>query len=60
MPQRRSDLQQPVALLFTASRAERDRRAVPVLRALRALVADVKPLLEALPTLPIWISEFRA
>lgn len=60
MPRSRSDLQQPVALLFSASRPERRRRAVPVLRALRSLVADGKPLLEALPSLPVSVDREMA
>lgn len=53
MPRSRSELSQPVAPLFSTPRPERKRRAVPVLRALRSLVAEGMPLLQALPSLPI-------
>lgn len=50
---RRSELQQPVAGTFSTPRPERQRRAVPVLRQVRSLVADGGSLLGSLVSLPI-------
>lgn len=55
MHQRRSELQQPVAPLFSCPRPERQRRALPVLRELRNAVSLGKPLLVELASLPVRI-----
>lgn len=51
----RSELQQPVAGLFSTPRPERQARALPLLRELRALVARGSSLTEALCSLPIGV-----
>jgi len=51
----RSELQQPVAGLFSTPRPERKRRALPLLRELRGAVAGGFSLLGSLSALPVCV-----